>query len=273
MELAIPGGPTIGYDVTGEGSPVLLIAGTGCDRLWWAPQVEAFARRHTVITCDMRGAGRSTIYDDPGDYGSDLMAGDAAALIEHLGLGPVHVMGHSLGSCIVQELALRRPDLLRSAQLHATWGHADEWLARAFVGTMRYLVDRGDPHAAWRTVGMWIFSPRYLAERTPESVAQTVSAAFITNEHLDAGNGLRGHLDADARHDTRGRLSGLTTPTLVTAGELDVCIPPRYGEEVAAELPLARWHLFAGARSAHAYTMEMAEEFNHVSLGFIADHE
>jgi pimeloyl-ACP methyl ester carboxylesterase len=272
MQLAVPEGPTLHYEVIGDGPPVLMIAGTGCDHLWWAPQAATFSRHHTVITCDMRGAGASTVYPDRAAYSAGAMADDAAHLIEHLGLGPVHVMGHSLGSCIVQELALRRPELVASAQLHATWGHADEWLRRAFVGTMEYLVGRGDAQFAWRTVSMWIFSPRYLAERSPAHVRETVSGAFITNPNLDAGDGLLGHLHADGLHDTRGRLSELAAPTLVTAGELDVCIPARYGEAVVAELPRARWHMFRGERSAHAYTMEMAEEFDHVSMGFIADH-
>lgn len=272
MEMSIPGGPTLHYEVTGSGPPVVLVAGTGCDHLWWAPQIEPFARRYTVVTCDMRGSGASTVFPDRESYAPDLMAGDVAALIEHLDMGPAHVMGHSLGSCIVQELALRRPELVRSAALHATWAHADEWLRRAFVGTMQDHVGRGDRHGAWRTVGMWIFSPRYLAERTPEHVCETVTNAFIANPNLDAGDGLLGHLHADSVHDTRGRLGELQPPTLVTAGELDVCIPPRYGAEVVAELPRARWHLFRGERSAHAYTMEMAEEFNHVALRFVADH-
>lgn len=199
------------------------------------------------------------------------MAKDAAALLEHLRLGPVHVMGHSLGSCIVQQLALSRPDLVRSALLHATWAYADEWLRRGFVGTMQYPTERRDPQFAWRTVGMWIFSPTYLEHRTPAEVASAVRHAFIDNPHLDAHHGLLGHLHADGEHDTRDALAAIDVPVLVTAGELDVCIPPRYGEVVRKLVPGARWHLFEGERSAHAYPLEMAGEFNDVCRSFMAE--
>lgn len=273
MYFDVPDGPRLFYEIHGDGPPVVLIAGTGCDHLWWAPQTEFFSHRYSVVACDMRGAGRSTIYEDRTRYTSALMARDVACLLDELSLGPAHVMGHSLGSCVVQQLALARPDLVRSAQLHATWAHADEWLRRAFVGTMAYLTERSDLQAAWKTVGMWIFSPRYLEERSPAGVAEIVTAEFIKNPHLNADDGLLGHLHADGEHDTRSVLRDMIPPVLVTAGELDVCIPPRYGAFVRGEIPNVRWHLFTGERSAHAYNIEMAEEFNHVSLAFMLDHD
>lgn len=269
----VPDGPRLFYEIHGDGPPVVLIAGTGCDHLWWAPQIEFFSRRYSVVACDMRGAGRSTIYEDCAKYTSARMAEDVACLLDELSLGPAHVVGHSLGSCIAQQLALLRPDLVRSVQMHATWAHADEWLRRAFVGTMAYLTERGDVHSAWKTVGMWIFSPRYLEERSPARVAEIVAAEFINNPHLNAANGLLGHLHADGEHDTRSALRDVIPPVLVTAGELDVCIPPRYGAFVRDEVPNVRWHLFKGEHAAHAYNIEMAEEFNHVSLGFMLDHD
>ena len=60
---------------------------------------------------------------------------------------------------------------------------------------------------------------------------------------------------------------------LVTAGELDASFPPRYSRWVYEQLPRARWHLFTGKRAAHAFNIELAEEFNHVALGFLADQD
>lgn len=264
-------GPEIYYEVTGSGAPVVLIAGTGCDDTWWALQRDVFARKYTVITPHMRGAGRSTIYLDPESYSSAAMADDLASLLGELDLGPAHVVGHSLGSCIAQQFAIRHPAAVASVQLHATWAYADEWLRSAFIATTDYALAHEDPQAAFRTVKMWVFSPHYLATRTPARVADTVTAAFISNPHLEAGAGLRGHLHADRHHDTRADLAGIDVPVLVTAGELDASFPPRYGRWVHDQLPRARWHLFTGKRAAHAFNIELAEEFNHVSLGFLAD--
>jgi pimeloyl-ACP methyl ester carboxylesterase len=73
----------------------------------------------------MRGAGRSTVYPDQQSYSSAAMADDVASLLEALDLGPAHVVGHSLGSCIAQQLAILHPDALATAQLHATWALRD----------------------------------------------------------------------------------------------------------------------------------------------------
>lgn len=272
MFYDIPEGPQIYYEIVGKGDPLLLIAGTGCDHLWWAPQIEYFSRFFTVIACDNRGAGRSSIIENPSSYSSAVMADDLAALLEHLQLGPAHIIGHSLGSCIAQQLLIRHPQLIRSGQLHATWVRADEWLKRAFIGTSRYFTERKDPHFNWKTIGMWVFSPIYLEERGPKNVAEIISNEFIRNPYLNAYEGLLGHLYADEHHDSRELLKDVEVPTLVTAGELDVSIPPRYGWEAYTRLPSARWHLFTGPRSAHAYTIEMAEEFNHICLDFMKEH-
>ena len=48
------------YDVSGAGSPVLLIAGLGGVGTTWGPQTQMFAKNHTVILPDHRGTGRST---------------------------------------------------------------------------------------------------------------------------------------------------------------------------------------------------------------------
>lgn len=263
-------GTRIFYEVKGTGDPILLIAGTGCDHRWWALQVDYLSRSHRVITCDTRGAGQSSIPEDPAAYTSAIMADDLAGLLDHVDAGPAHIVGHSLGGCIAQQMMIRHPDKVRSAQLHATWAYADEWLRRGFIGTLRYFTERQDPDFAFKTVGMWIFSPRYLEERLPKRVADAVGYALIKNPNLDAAHGLLGHLHADAEHDARAELGAIDIPCLVASGNLDAAIPPRYGREVYEALPRARWHLFDGPRAAHAYPMEMEEEFNQLCLDFIS---
>ena len=70
-----------------------------------------------VIALDNRGHGQSSKLYDPADYHTDLMAGDVAALIEHLGLERADVMGYSLGARISAVLAVRHPERVRSLVL------------------------------------------------------------------------------------------------------------------------------------------------------------
>ncbi len=267
--VELSSGMRLYHERHGSGTPLVLIAGTGCDHVFWTLQVPAYAANHEVILLDHRGAGQSDAPEDVGTYTPAALADDVAELLDQLGVGAAHVAGHSLGSCIAQELALRHPDKVLSAQLHATWARADTWLQRAFIGTTRYPLERGDLQGTFKVVTMWMLSPVYLDTWQPQRVADMVSAAFIKNPHLSAGEGMLGHLRADSVHDTLDRLSEITVPTLVTAGECDVLIPPRYGENVAEKIPRAEFHLFLGERSSHAYPWEMEDEFNRVTAEFL----
>jgi pimeloyl-ACP methyl ester carboxylesterase len=267
--VEVPSGVRLYYERHGSGPPLVLIAGTGCDHVFWTLQVPAYTERYEVILLDHRGSGRSDAPADVDSYTSAALADDVDALLEHLGIAAAHVAGHSLGSCVAQELALRHPNRVLSLQLHATWGRADPWLQRAFIGTTRYPLERGDLQGTFKVVTMWMLSPVYLRTWQPQRVADIVTATFIKNPHLRADAGMLGHLHADEVHDTLDRLRQIEAPVLVTAGEWDVLIPPRYGEEVAAAIPGSELHIFPGERSSHAYPWEMETEFNDVTNAFL----
>lgn len=100
------------YEMHGAGEPVLLIHGLGSSTEDWAPQVEALAERFHVIAYDVRGHGRTA--KPKGRYSVTQFSADAAALITHLGLGAMHVVGLSMGGMIAFQLAADHPDLVRS---------------------------------------------------------------------------------------------------------------------------------------------------------------
>jgi pimeloyl-ACP methyl ester carboxylesterase len=257
------------YERYGSGTPIVLIAGTSCDHTFWSFQVPKYASAHEVILLDNRGAGRSSVVADVSSYSPAIMAGDVVALLDVLGVDAAHIAGHSLGSCIAQELALCHPDRVLSAQLHATWARSDQWLKQAFIGTTRYPLAQGDAQFTFKTAMMWMLSPQYLETRQPQRVADMVTRSFVKNPHLQANDGMLGHLWADEVHDTADRLSAVRVPVLVTAGEADYLIPARYGRAVANLIPDARIHVFEGDRSSHALPWEMEEEFTEVTSTFL----
>lgn len=91
--------------------------------LWSAdmfrPQIEALRERYRCIAWDHRGQGRSDV--PAGDEVSiETCTDDAIALIEQLGVGPVHFVGLSMGGFVGMRIAARRPDLVRSLSLLET---------------------------------------------------------------------------------------------------------------------------------------------------------
>ncbi|MFD7923381.1 alpha/beta fold hydrolase [Streptomyces sp. NPDC059740] len=105
-----PDGVRLAYiDLGGDGVPVLALHGAygrGRSLLGLAGHLGPGYR---LITLDQRGHGLS---DHPADYGRAAFTGDAAALVTHLGLGPVAVVGHSLGGITGYQLAAHRPELV-----------------------------------------------------------------------------------------------------------------------------------------------------------------
>jgi pimeloyl-ACP methyl ester carboxylesterase len=257
------------YEKAGTGSEaIVLIPGTGVDHVYWHLQVEPLLRsgRFNLIMANMRGAGRSTVLKDMNRYSSSIMASDVTGILDQEGVDRAHVIGHSLGSCVAQQLGLLYPERVLTLQMHATWGRADEWMKRAWIGTAEYPLSQGDTHQTFRTISMWAFSPEYLETRKPDYVAEQVRRTMIDNPHLQANEGMLGHLHADKTHDTIDRLSQIKAPTLVTAGEFDYLIPQRYSRKVADLIPGSEFHLFRGPRSSHSYNFELLEEFNSLML-------
>jgi pimeloyl-ACP methyl ester carboxylesterase len=107
-----------GFDLAfidqGDGEPVLLIHGFGSSHVvnwvtpgWVKTLTEAGYR---VIAFDNRGHGASSKSYEPEDYRAQKMAGDAAALLDHLGIPRAHVMGYSMGARIAAFMALEYPE-------------------------------------------------------------------------------------------------------------------------------------------------------------------
>ncbi len=112
MPMITLDGLDVHYERYGHGAPVLLIHGLGSSTEDWEPQVQALRGAFTVVTYDVRGHGLTG--KPRGKYSVVQFAADAARLIEHLGLGPVHVVGLSMGGMIAFQLVTVRPDLVRS---------------------------------------------------------------------------------------------------------------------------------------------------------------
>lgn len=262
-------GVSVYYEVAGSGEPLLLIMGTGGDHTFWAPTVPAYTDHFQVITYDNRGTGQSNCPPERSAYSMRILADDAAALLDALDIESAHVSGLSLGSTVGQELAINYPERVRSLQLHCTWGKTDEWLRRLFTD-MAYPVERGDFEHFVKTAFMWVMSPTYLNER-PEEVERVERAYLLDNPHPPTKEGLLGHLHADLTHDALDRLDRIRARTLITSGEMDWEVPARYGRAVHERIPNSRFHLFTGPYSSHMAFYELAEEFNELTLAFLAE--
>src|SRR5258706_6165379 len=107
-------GTTLYYEDTGPGSTGETIAfshGLLWDTSLFAAQIAALSERYRCIAWDHRGKGKSGA-DHRKCIGIELVTQDAIALLDKLGVAPVHLVGLSMGGFVAMRIAARRPDLV-----------------------------------------------------------------------------------------------------------------------------------------------------------------
>src|ERR1700723_807097 len=114
MPIAPVNDVELNYRLEGDGDEtIVLINGLADDLETWAYQVDDFlAAGYRVLRFDNRGIGQSG--KPVGPYSSKMLADDAKALVDALGITDFHLMGVSMGGMIAQEYALSYPQDLRS---------------------------------------------------------------------------------------------------------------------------------------------------------------
>src|SRR5437879_11338397 len=139
MTIVISNGLRTYVEITGDGAPLLLIAGNGMDHTAFRDQVPAFAPHFRCITYDLRGIGKSDVTDS--GYTVPEMARDALALLSVLGFSGAHVAGYSLGGAIGQQMAIDAPERVKSLSLYSTFSHVEPYLRRRYDLLVKILVE------------------------------------------------------------------------------------------------------------------------------------
>lgn len=261
MPIAHVNGIDINYELEGEGPETLvLINGLADDLESWGFQVpdllEAGLR---VLRFDNRGVGKT---DSPGGpYTSRLLADDAKALVDHLGISDFHLMGVSMGGMISQEYALAYGSDLRSLTLACTYAAPGPFCSRMFAMWGDMAPQLGVPFVM-RDVTLWAFTVPFFSER-PDEAAEFEEAMAGMEMSVEA---YLAQLNVIQTHDTVDRLDTLSVPTLVLAGEEDILIPVRLSRSLHELVPGAEWATVPGG---HACLWEHPAPFNSTLIDFI----
>lgn len=259
--------PRLYYEVTGEGSPVLLIMGLGMQGAVWQPQLSALRERHRVCYYDHRGIGDSE--HDRAVWSMRLLAKDAERLLDALGWDRAHVVGVSMGGMVAQELALRHRHRCSSLTLIATMaGGPLAWLPTP-TGIRHWLAANFGP------------KPQRLAALQrllyPEDFLSEVDARAMRERHQlqfgdpAAGSVLGRQLFAVIRHRAYERLADLEVPTLVVRPERDQLIRPRQSTRLYGRIRGARLESFPDA--GHGVIFQSANRLNPLLLDHFAQNE
>src|SRR5213592_3499978 len=196
------------YETHGAGRPLILLHGGLGSGEMFGPVLPVLAERHQVIAVDLQGHGRTADIDRPIDV--RLMAGDIAALIDHLGLAAPDVVGYSLGGGVALQTAARYPAKVRRLVLVSANLRPD-----AIYPEMR--VQQGQVNAA---------AAEFMKETPMFQLYQRVAPRPEDFPRLLTKIGEAMAQDFDFADEVRG----LQMPTLVVAADADMAPPSHYVE-------------------------------------------
>jgi 2-succinyl-6-hydroxy-2,4-cyclohexadiene-1-carboxylate synthase len=254
-------GERLYFECVGDGDPLVLCHGAGGNHAIWWQQVPVFARRLRVVTWDQRGFGRSS--DRARESGPAAAVRDLRALLAHLGIERMHLVGQSMGGWTALGFALAAPERVRSLVLADTLGgistpevdrHQRELLARA----------GSNPLAAAAELGRHPALDDAFAERDPALAYLYQMVGAFGEPHL-ARITQRLFTTRHAVEDVRR----LDVPLLFVVGERDRLFPPPLVRSVAELLPAAR--VLEIPRCGHSPYFEDAAAWNAAVGKFLTD--
>ena len=258
MSTAAINGTTLWYDEVGAG-PVCLVlhGGLGLDQSLYR-EFDRLGDRLRVVRYDHRGNGRSG-RPPLATLTMPQLADDAVALADHLGADRVHVIGHSYGGFVGQELAIRHPDRVSSLVLISTGpgglgaGEDPAELGKPVPADLAAALASAPASMAEVVAAMWPVLHYYVHRYPVAELGRRMQAVVPAPEAMARS------MEVLAGWSAVDRLAAVTAPTLVVTGSYDVLLPPAQAHRIARRVPGA--HLVELAGSAHFPWYDQPAEF------------
>jgi pimeloyl-ACP methyl ester carboxylesterase len=185
------------------------------DRTDWQHQVREFARTHRVLVLDHRGHGRSQAPRDRSSYTIERLASDVEAIVQGAGFERWHLVGHSMGGAVAQEIALRGPERLASLTLEDTSYQfrmaSNPAVARIFESRLRLAEEKG----------MQAVADLPALPRPPHMPAARADEERRRLSRMSVDGFFGGWNALSTWSGTKQRAAAIRVPTLVIYGELD----------------------------------------------------
>lgn len=243
-------------DGDGAGPTVVFANSLGTDLRLWDALIPLLPQGMRALRFDVPGHGLSDL--DP-DLSIASVATDLAALLDHLSWRGITMVGLSMGGLIAQELAARRPELVKALVISnsaARVGTTETWQARI---------------EAVRTQGLAAIAPGVM-ERwfAPDFRAKPDCALWRNMLIRTAPQGYIAACAALGAADLTEQTARLTLPTLVLAGEADGATPPDLVRATSALIPGAAFHIFPGV--GHLPCIEATTDYAAILNQFLKAH-
>jgi pimeloyl-ACP methyl ester carboxylesterase len=235
----------------------------------WDPAlIDDLAVGRRVVTFDNRGVGGTT-GRPPNTI--EAMAHDAIAFVDAMGFKKVDLLGFSIGSFVAQEIALIRPDLLRSVVLASSAPQGAEGMhgwAPEVIGAV------GEPEPNPQGYIDVFFAQTSTSREAGQQVAGRIFGRTTNRDDPTTWQTRQAQYDAVCRwgipnHSLLQRVSAIDLPVFVANGDGDPMILPRYSYLLAGLLPDTRLKIYPD--SAHGFLFQHHGEFAGDVHAFLAE--
>ena len=237
------------YEVHGEGPPVVFAHGAGGTHLSWWQQIPAMSEHFQCVTFDHRGFGYSR---DVGDRpGSEAFIDDLCALLDHLGIDRVGLIGQSMGGRTTLGFASAYPERVAALILcDTTGGYTDPTIERLLS---QQSIERSP------------FAPSFI-ERYPERAFLYREIQRLTLERdIEAMR-----IQVEAAPTEINPIIEHEIPTLFFDGEEDTLVAPAVIEAMHDKIPHSEFAVVPEA--GHSVYYERPKMFNRITLEFLKQH-
>lgn len=255
------------------GPAILILDGIGCAGWAFERSLPMLSERHRIVLMHYRGHGKSPDPPRPWQLNIPVLADDAAAACEHLGLRSVVLVGFSMGFPVALEVYRRHRPLV--AGLLSLAGPSGRVLT-SFQGTQAF--GRLLPLAVAVTRIAHDLTTRVWRRLLPSQLSREISlrSGQVNADRIEAADlelYMRGIaamnpelfvtlLDEAHRHSAADVLPTIAVPTLVVAGARDSFVPITTMRALAFAIPRAQWKVYPDATHAlpAEYPLEIARE-------------
>jgi 3-oxoadipate enol-lactonase / 4-carboxymuconolactone decarboxylase len=243
MPLIEAGGLRQYYRIDGrDDRPALFFSHSlGCDHTQWDEQAGAFEPYFRVVRYDTRGHGATEA--PPGDYTIEILARDALALADALGIQRFDWCGLSLGGMIGQWLAAHAAERVSALVLANTSANFPD--PGVMESRRKTVLEQGMAALEETAMGRF-FTPEDVAANT--TVVQRMRRVFLATDP----RGYAGCCAAIRDMDQRPLLKSIHAPTCIIVGDRDVSTPWRGHGEILAQS-------IAGSRVEHLPTAHLGD--------------
>jgi len=229
VSVDLPDGARLVGDDIGEGDTILWVSGLGGAARFWQAVTERLPTWR-CLTFDQRGIDRSSRGRAPVTIAQ--LAHDAWSLLDAAGSARAHLVGHSTGGCIVQDMALQQPSRVASLVLSGTWAAPNPYMQHLFALRLA-LLERAP--ALYEQAGVFLSYPSDWLLTHPERMAAASSPWSPARVSV-----VRERIAALLAHDRTAALGQVQVPVLVLGAHDDQIVPFALQQSLAAQLSQAQ---------------------------------